>query len=302
VDALLDMVERAVDDPAALAACRDVVAGAGWLRDDQRERLVGLVDRYEDDLRLEAEAAETALLVAALEDDLPVVLEAWREGDHPRGRAGRWVEKPDEPPSGGGPVRFGDDLDAIAAWGERHFGGWRGALTGNERRKVRDYARDSRERYRRVNEVLRTAQAPPPADSEFGRIAPYVESAVRKGRVGQDVVALRAVPAADLPAAPADLVGATLDWRGFTGAVLAAPALDVYMAERPDPVAFELVVPRGTPAGLVDRLLDVVAGELLLPAGALVRVDSVHGQGEAQRVHATVVGFDTPPALRGLLR
>lgn len=61
-EALVDRIEGAVDNPAELVALRARVDAAS-VTDGERERLHGLIDRYEQDARLADEAAETAQIL-----------------------------------------------------------------------------------------------------------------------------------------------------------------------------------------------------------------------------------------------
>lgn len=265
---------------------------------------------------METVAPLLGLDVAELDRAL-LLLEAWDGRRHPRDRRGRWRENPlrlvqDEirraeqrpplpadpkhPPAPTPPptAQTFDTVGHAGDWAAGAFGDWTTSLTKRERASLRMYKDDTKARYRVVNDALRGRHV---VNDFVRRHAPQIDGAVRRGRLPDAVVVHRVVPGALLGEQPLQQ-GAIVRDPGFMSASLLQSVAEEYASRRTDPVLLTITLPGGTPAGYLDDIGDATSDrELLLPAGALMRVDSVHEAEGVRTAQVTLEGFRAPELL-----
>lgn len=193
-------------------------------------------------------------------------------------------------------LRF-DDRAAAGDWAGTHFAAWAASLSRGERSALKLYKDDANQRYQVINGDLRAGRT---VNAMVLREAPLIDAALRRGALPERTTLFRAVPESHLQAAWPPAIGQLLEEDGFAStSLLRQVAINDYGAHRDRPVLLEIGAQEGTPAGY----LDVVGEgsddrEILLPAGARLQVQSVHGRhADIRVIRAELVGFRRPALL-----
>jgi hypothetical protein len=217
-----------------------------------------------------------------------------------QGQARRSRQEPEptiDPVRTSGPQVFADLVHATT-WADQEFSLWKGNLDPRERHALAVYKDDNKERYRQINRALRGRQD---WTREARVLAPLISAGLARHQLSQPITVHRAIPLSDLAGWPPQ-VGEDLPEPAFmsTSMVESVPR-DRYVDRRGGSVMLAIVLPKGTPAGYMDAFPGESGdGEILLPAGAVIRVQSVDEHEGNFALTATLVGFQAgPPELRG---
>lgn len=254
---------------------------------------------------------ECAVDLVELDEQLALLEVAWRDWLHPRNRLGRWRDShsavraevarssaPPAPTANPAPARAFSDLGEARGWAREHFAGWQANLTAEQTHALAVYKHDEQQRYRQINRALRGRDA---WTADARKYAPLVQEALSGHPLTEPLTVYRALPITDLPPWPIEPGHEIVELAFMSTSLVASVPLTHYGDRRDEPVLLELALPAGTPAGFLDYIRhETRDAEILLPAGAVVRVQSVHvSADQTKRVVATVIRGDAPPQLRG---